>query len=146
MNMQPTSDMLLRTDHDSRASGNSKTQAYGDDLQGLHLFSALSIKLPWILGILISVVTIGHYLTPQANVIVHNVLQRLYYIPIIWAAYRYGIKGGLIVSLISGIMYLPHTYLWMAISSGLPVKSDHRDIAFLRRWMVHRLLIRTESY
>lgn len=101
-------DKLHRTDTDSEAPRESVDQKLSVDLPSSSLFSAVTIKLPWILGIILLGVTIGHYLTPQDNHIIHNVLQRLYYIPIIWAAYRYGIRGGLIISVISGVVYLPH--------------------------------------
>lgn len=100
--------MLHRTVTDSRAPQKLVQRSYSADLHRSPLLSFINSKLPWILGTLLFIVTIGHYLTPQEHHIVHNVLQRLYYIPIIWAAYRYGVKGGIIVSVISGIVYLPH--------------------------------------
>lgn len=100
--------MLHRTENNSgsrRKSEKQRSEVYSHDLSQ---FSSVNIKLPWIMGIILSIVTIGHYITPQDYLIIHNILQRLYYIPIIWAAYRYGVRGGLIVSLISGVVYLPH--------------------------------------
>jgi signal transduction histidine kinase len=38
----------------------------------------------------------------------HNVYQRLYYLPILAASYWYGVKGGLAVSIICAAFYLPH--------------------------------------
>lgn len=63
-----------------------------------------------ILGISLSIIfiSIGHYLLSPHHGFLHNVLQRLYYIPIIWAAYKYGKNSGLIISIICGIVYLPH--------------------------------------
>ncbi len=64
---------------------------------------------------LLLVVTAGHYLAPPGYPVLHNVLQRLYYIPIIWAAYRYGIRGGITVAALSGLLYLPHIiFAWEA--------------------------------
>lgn len=100
--------MLHRTETDSGSPRDTVQRSSGVDLHGSSLFSTVSIKLTWILGIILSSVTVGHYLTPQDYHIIHNVLQRLYYIPIILAAYHYGVKGGLIVSAISGVVYLPH--------------------------------------
>lgn len=59
----------------------------------------------------IILVTAGHYLLDPVHMITHNVLQRLYYIPIIWAAYEYGRKGGLLVSVLSGLLYMPHIFI-----------------------------------
>lgn len=38
----------------------------------------------------------------------HEILGRLYYVPIVVAAIRYGAQGGLAVSLLSSALYLPH--------------------------------------
>lgn len=53
-------------------------------------------------------ISVGHYLLSPHHELLHNVLQRLYYLPVIWAAYKYGRLGGLLVSIVSGIVYLPH--------------------------------------
>lgn len=64
----------------------------------------------YIAGIL-TIVTVGHYLLSESFHIAHNVLQRLYYIPIVWAAYRKGLRGGLLVAGIAGLLYLPHVLI-----------------------------------
>jgi hypothetical protein len=53
-------------------------------------------------------ISVGHYSITPHHAIVHNILQRLYYIPIIWAAYKFGKKGGALVSIISALLYMPH--------------------------------------
>lgn len=105
--MPLTTDLLDATEANSGGPEESLRRSSNANLNK-SLFSSMNTKLPWILGAILFVVTTGHYLTSQENHIVHNVLQRLYYIPIIWSAYRYGIKGGLIISAISGVVYLPH--------------------------------------
>lgn len=72
----------------------------------LILFSGYKLQL-YLTGILLAI-TVGHYSLPAEYHIAHSILQRLYYIPIVWAAFHLGRKGGLIVSAISGILYLPH--------------------------------------
>jgi signal transduction histidine kinase len=42
---------------------------------------------------------------------VHEILKRLYYVPIAIAATRYGAQGGLAISLLSSALYLPHIVL-----------------------------------
>jgi hypothetical protein len=42
-----------------------------------------------------------HYENVSGRVLLHEISQRLYYLPIINAAYRYGLRGGLTVSLVS---------------------------------------------
>lgn len=65
------------------------------------------------LGILAIVVTISllHYLTPPSYQHWHVVYQRLYYIPILLGAVRYGIRGGLAVAALTAVSYLPHILL-----------------------------------
>ena len=62
----------------------------------------------WIIFGLTVVITASHYLTPTSLHHWHEVFRRLYYIPIILAAVRYGLKGGIIVSLSISLIYLPH--------------------------------------
>ena len=52
--------------------------------------------------------TLGHYYTPSSLILWHNIFQRLYYLPIVYAAVVFGWKGGLLASVISGLCYVPH--------------------------------------
>jgi glucose-6-phosphate-specific signal transduction histidine kinase len=72
------------------------------------------------LGIVASivVVTLLHYSTSTNYLLLHEIYQRLYYLPIIYAAYRYGLRGGLAASLLSAVIYLPH----------VSTHWDHRDV------------------
>ncbi|MDF1545856.1 MAG: hypothetical protein P1R58_12250 [bacterium] len=108
MKMPSTIDMPNGTKPGTTAQRDSVQQKFDSTWPGSSFLSTVGIKLTWILGIILTSISIGHYLTPEDNIIIHNILQRLYYIPIVWAAYRYGVKGGLIVSVVSGAVYLPH--------------------------------------
>ena len=67
------------------------------------------------LGILL--VTIGHYFTPPTLMLWHNIFQRLYYLPIIFAAIAFGWPGGLAAAGCAAFCYFPHILLtW----HGLP--------------------------
>lgn len=50
----------------------------------------------------------GHYLTPPQSLLWHEIFQRLYYLPVVFAAIAYGWKGGLAAALVSGVFYIPH--------------------------------------
>jgi len=50
----------------------------------------------------------GHYLTPPSSFLWHNIFQRLYYLPIVFAALSYGWIGGLITALLAALLYIPH--------------------------------------
>lgn len=53
-------------------------------------------------------ISIAHYLTPLHLHYLHDVLQRLYYLPIIFAALWFGLRGGLLCSLVVSVAYAPH--------------------------------------
>lgn len=55
-------------------------------------------------------VTVVHYATDTRLILLHEAFQRFYYLPIIFAAYRYGVRGGLATSLFSAAVYIPHVY------------------------------------
>lgn len=52
-----------------------------------------------------------HFLTPVDSLVLHQIYQRLYYIPIILAALWYGWRGGLGAALLACLSYLPHIAL-----------------------------------
>lgn len=61
-----------------------------------------------ILVSLIVIITILHYSTDSNSDYFHEIYKLLYYIPIILAAFHFGIHGGLIASLSISILYLLH--------------------------------------
>jgi two-component system sensor histidine kinase HydH len=52
--------------------------------------------------------SLAHYLTPSSLILWHNIFQRLYYLPIVYAAVSFGWIAGILTALISAIFYLPH--------------------------------------
>jgi two-component system sensor histidine kinase HydH len=69
-------------------------------------------RLPKALVLLLSIAVISglHYLTSPQHAILHSIYQRAYYVPIILAAYWYGVPGGLAAAVVSSIAYLPHIH------------------------------------
>jgi hypothetical protein len=61
----------------------------------------------WLLIALIAISAL-RYETVTGSALPHEISQRLYYLPIIYAAYRYGLRGGLTASLVSAALYFPH--------------------------------------
>jgi two-component system sensor histidine kinase HydH len=49
-----------------------------------------------------------HYRTSPSLILWHNLFQRLYYLPIIYAAVYFGWRGGLAAAAVSAICYVPH--------------------------------------
>jgi two-component system, NtrC family, sensor histidine kinase HydH len=63
----------------------------------------LTLLSSFIIGI-----SLLHYLTPLRLPMLHDIFQRLYYIPIILAAFWFGFRGGLVSALLVSILYAPH--------------------------------------
>lgn len=63
--------------------------------------------------IMIIVITLLHYSTIMSKWELHIFYRRLYYIPIILAAFRYRLKGGIITSVAVSILYAPHLILYI---------------------------------
>lgn len=59
-------------------------------------------------------ITLGHYLIGGHIKAIHEIFQRLYYIPIILSSFWFGLKGGLIISLTVSLLYAPHLLLQWA--------------------------------
>jgi signal transduction histidine kinase len=56
----------------------------------------------------IAVATALHYFTSPSLILWHELFQRLYYLPIIYAAIFFGWRGGLLASIWSALCYIPH--------------------------------------
>jgi len=56
----------------------------------------------------IGVASALHYLTSPSLILWHELFQRLYYLPIIYAAIFFGWRGGLIASGFAALCYIPH--------------------------------------
>ncbi|MEE9913957.1 MAG: sensor histidine kinase [Deltaproteobacteria bacterium] len=68
-------------------------------------------ETPIRLGVIIVAIigiTLLHYNTPLTKPMLHDVFQRLYYLPIILAAFWFGLQGGIGTALVVSILYAPH--------------------------------------
>jgi len=77
-----------------------------DDLRPV--FSPRMILTAWIPCL---VITILHYRTPAHHGWVHDVLRRLYYLPILFAAFSEGVRGGISLSVFASLIYFPHAFI-----------------------------------
>ena len=67
-------------------------------------------RIKWsfsIFGVML-LITISHYLTPPEFYLSHEILERLYYLPIIIAALYFGRVGGFLAAACAGFCYAPH--------------------------------------
>ena len=56
----------------------------------------------------IALTSAGHYLTPPEYRLWHGIFQRLYYLPVVYAAIAFGWVGGLAAAAAAGLLYIPH--------------------------------------
>jgi two-component system sensor histidine kinase HydH len=79
-------------------------------MDSLSISNIKGIKIAVLAGLL-ALITLFHYITwgVQAGIL-HGILGHLYILPIILGAYWYGIKGGVIVSVASSILFSPHLF------------------------------------
>jgi two-component system sensor histidine kinase HydH len=69
--------------------------------------TSMTIRIP-LLALSIIAISLLHYLTPLHLHYLHDIFQRLYYLPIILAAIWFGLRGGLACSLVVSFVYAPH--------------------------------------
>ncbi len=64
-----------------------------------------------VLVVTIMFVAVLHYVTPVDSIVLHQIYQRIFYIPIILAAFWYGLRGGIGAAALAAVTYLPHILL-----------------------------------
>lgn len=69
--------------------------------------ASINIRIPLLVLFIISI-SLLHYLTPLHLHYLHDIFQRLYYLPIILSAIWFGLRGGLASSLMVSFVYAPH--------------------------------------
>ncbi len=81
----------------------------------------------WLVLTALVVTTYLHYSTNRALQTIHTVYRSLYYLPILYAALRFGLRGGLTVALVSGAVYIPYVFLF-AYSRPADVVEDVLEV------------------
>jgi signal transduction histidine kinase len=66
---------------------------------------ALAVWLP------ILVVSLLHYSASPEHHWTHDVLRRLYYLPIVVAAFQLGLRGGVAAAFVISVTYVPHAFM-----------------------------------
>jgi signal transduction histidine kinase len=71
------------------------------------IFTARMVLSAWIPCL---VITALHYRTGAHHAWGHDILRRLYYLPILFAAFEGGLRGGVTLSVFASLVYLPHAF------------------------------------
>lgn len=72
--------------------------------------SVTSAKTALFIWLPVAVITLLHYTTGEYFHWMHDILRRLYYLPIITAAFMLGLRRSLLVSLSISFLYFPHAF------------------------------------
>jgi len=80
-------------------------EALREDLR--QIFSLRMVVTAWMPCL---VITVLHYRTGAHHAWGHDILRRLYYLPILFAAFTGGARGGVAVSVFASLVYLPHAF------------------------------------
>lgn len=67
-------------------------------------------------------ITLLHYTTSTHQHFYHDIYQRLYYLPIIFAAFWFGLRGGLATSVVISVIYLPHLLFQMRVLPSMEIE------------------------
>jgi len=79
--------------------------AMREDLR--QIFSLRMVVAAWLPCL---VITVLHYRTGAHHAWGHDILRRLYYLPILFAAFAGGARGGVSVSVFASLVYFPHAF------------------------------------
>jgi len=74
------------------------------------MLTEVSAKVLILLAAVIAI-SLFHYFTPTTKPLLHVIFQRCYFLPIIFAAFWFGTRGGLMTAGFVTVAYLPHVIL-----------------------------------
>ena len=80
------------------------------------------LKRYWLAYLMIVVISLLHYNTAWHIHALHGIYRRLYYFPIILAAFRGGTRGGLLAALFVIALYVPHAFGLIGFDPGTTVE------------------------
>jgi signal transduction histidine kinase len=71
-----------------------------------------------VVAILVGIITILHYATQKQDIYRHIFYQELYFVPLILGGFWFGVRGGLMTSLVISFLYLPYIMIhWAGFSA-----------------------------
>ena len=94
------------------------------------------------------VVTIGistvHYFTPDSMVQLHYLIQRLFYVPVVYAGLYFGWRGGLAAAVLAGLAYLPQILVTWKLHPSYSVNQCAEVVLFCLAGVVSGILANRE--
>jgi signal transduction histidine kinase len=97
------------------------------------------------IAVLIAAVSALHYGTDPSAHRLHDIYRRLYYLPIILAAFAGGVRGGVVASLAVCVVYWPHAFGHITHDPGRPVEKILEMVLYVVVGVVTGLLVDREA-
>jgi len=95
--------------------------------------------------VLIVAISLLHYLTSSEVLRLHDVYRRLYYLPIILAAFAGGVRGGVLAALVVSALYYPHAFGHLTHDPGRPIDKILEIVLYFVVGAVTGFLVSRES-
>jgi signal transduction histidine kinase len=95
--------------------------------------------------VLIGAVSVLHYTTDPSAHRLHDIYRRLYYLPIILAAFAGGVRAGTVAAIIVCILYWPHAFGHITHDPGRPIEKVLEMILYLVVGALTGLLVDREA-
>jgi two-component system sensor histidine kinase HydH len=95
-------------------------------------------------ALLIVAVSVAHYSASATTQLPHEIFRRLYYLPIILAAFNYGLRGGVAAALITTAAYLPHALGHISHDPAAPIDKGLEVLLYNVVGVVTGLLVERE--
>jgi K+-sensing histidine kinase KdpD len=109
-----------------------------------HLKNKPALKI-LALGFGIAAITILHYADFGNNAAFHPIYRRLYYLPIILAAFHFRLKGGVAAATVISLAYLPHVFTYWKSSTSGRIENLLEILIFYTVGIVAGLLVSQEK-
>ncbi len=89
------------------------------------------LRLYWLVFAMIAVISLLHYNTHWHIHALHGIYRRLYYFPIILAAFRGGPAGGVLAAMLVIALYVPHAFGLIGFDPGTTVEKILEMLLYL---------------
>ena len=93
--------------------------------------AASFLRRYWLAILMIAVISLLHYNTHWHIHALHGIYRRLYYFPIILAAFRGGRRGGVMAALLVIALYVPHAFGYIGFDPGTTVEKILEMLLYL---------------
>lgn len=102
------------------------------------------LEKPGTVAVMIVAVSLLHYNTAMHIHEAHGIYRRLYYFPIILAAFRYGARGGLVAAFATCAFYAPHAFGLIGFDPAFTLEKSLEMVLYFAVGLVSGTLVDRE--